>query len=287
MSDAPTSPPTDQDALLDVLQAVMTPLAQLAVAKGLTYSGAEEALKRAYVRAAREAQIEAGHAPHRLVSRISTATGINRREVTRLTETDTGRPVPAPVSLASEVFTRWLSDPNYCEDGQPGCPKALPRQGLAPSFETLARSVTQDVHPRSLLDELVRLGLAQIDSQSDLVSLLQQGFVPKGDWQRMLAFLRDNVSDHLHAAVGNVLADKSAHFEQAVFADQLSHESVELVRDLARQHWKQLLSEAVSLLERRMVVDRESGASANQRVRLGLFTYHEAQAQLSPDKDPS
>ena len=34
MSDAPTSPPTDQDALLDVLQAVMTPLAQLAVAKG-------------------------------------------------------------------------------------------------------------------------------------------------------------------------------------------------------------------------------------------------------------
>ena len=49
----------------------------------------------------------------------------------------------------------------------------------------------------------MRLGLAHIDPQTDGVSLLQQGFVPKGDWQRMLAFLRDNVSDHLHAAVGN------------------------------------------------------------------------------------
>ena len=37
-----------------------------------------------------------------------------------------------------------------------------------------------------------------------------------------------------------MLADRSNHFEQAVFADQLSQESVELVRDLARQHWKQL-----------------------------------------------
>ena len=97
--------------------------------------------------------------------------------------------------------------------------------------------------------------------------------------------LADFHVDHLHAAVGNVLADRSNHFEQAVFADQLSQESVELVRDLARQHWKQLLSEAVVMLEHRMVVDRESGTPANQRVRLGLFTYHEAQP--SPDKDPS
>lgn len=287
MSDPEPSSPTDQDALLDVLQAVMTPLAQLAVAKGLAFSGAEEALKRAYVRAAHDAQVAAGHAPHRLVSRISTATGINRREVTRLTETDTGRPMPAPVSLASEVFTRWLSDPNYCDDGAPGCPKVLPRQGLAPSFETLARSVTQDVHPRSLLDELVRLGMAQIDGHADEVSLLEQGFVPKGDWQRMLAFLRDNVSDHVNAAVTNVLSDKSAHFEQAVFADNLSRESVEMVRQLAREHWKQLLSEAVSLLEQRMTVDRDSGVEALQRVRLGLFTFHEVKAADEQDKDPS
>jgi len=137
-----------------------------------------------------------------------------------------------------------------------------------------------------LLDELVRLGMAHVDLHADTVSLLQQGFVPKGDWQRMLAFLRDNVSDHLNAAVTNVLSDKSPHFEQAVFADNLSRESVEMVRNLARQHWKQLLSEAVSLLEQRIAVDRDSGVDAGQRVRLGLFTYHDAMAD-DKDKDPS
>lgn len=286
MSDQIPDSPSDQDALLDVLQAVMTPLAQLAVSKGLSYAGAEEALKRAYVRAAREAQIEAGHAPHRLVSRISTATGINRREVTRLTESDTGRPMPAPVSHVSELFTRWLSDPNYCEDGQPGHPKVLPRQGLAPSFETLARTVTQDVHPRSLLDELVRLGMAELVEGGDRVQALQHGFVPKGDWQRMLGFLRDNVSDHLQAAVTNVLGDKSTHFEQAVFADGLSPYSVDLVRDLAREHWKRLLSEAVALLEQRIELDKQNPARATERVRLGLFTFH-GPKPAEQDKDAS
>ena len=47
MTDAKPDTPTDQDALLDALQAVMTPLAELAVSKGLMFSGAEEALKRA------------------------------------------------------------------------------------------------------------------------------------------------------------------------------------------------------------------------------------------------
>lgn len=286
MADPTSDSPSDQDALLDVLQAVMSPLAQLAVSKGLSYAGAEEALKRAYVRAAREAQIAAGHAPHRLVSRISTTTGINRREVTRLTEADTGRPPPAPVSHVSALFTRWLSDPNYCEDGQPGVPKRLPRQGLAPSFETLARSVTQDVHPRSLLDELVRLGMAELVADGEQVQALQAGFVPAGDWQRMLGFLRDNVSDHLQAAVSNVLSDKTEHFEQAVFADGLSQQSVMLVRELARDHWKRLLSEAVSLLEQRIELDKQNPARATERVRLGLFTFHGAQpAPL--DKDAS
>ena len=39
-------------------------------------------------------------------------------------------------------------------------PRALPRVGPAPSFESLAQEVTRDVHPRALLEELLRLKLA-------------------------------------------------------------------------------------------------------------------------------
>jgi len=270
-SSSSKSPPSDQDALLAACQAVLVPLADLAVAKGLSFALVEESLKQAFVRSAQEAQVAQGLPAHRLVSRITAATGINRREVTRLTQADTGAPRPAGVSLVSQLFTRWVSDRKLRSKGKP---RVLPRQGPAPSFEALARSVTQDVHPRTLLDELCRLGLASWDADKDVVSLIQDGFTPRGDWQRMVAFLGDNVGDHLHAAVTNVLADEPAHFEQAVFAEGLSAESVEMLRVLARSHWQALVTEAVPMLEQRIEADAQTEGDARQRVRLGLFTFH-------------
>jgi hypothetical protein len=278
MPTSPAKPPSsDQDALLDAVQSILAPLATLAVAKGLTFATVEESLKLAFVRAAQEAQLAQGLPAHRLVSRITAATGINRREVTRLTQTGADAPQPTGASLVSQLFTRWLSDRALRVRGKP---RALPRQGAAPSFEALARSVTQDVHPRTLLDELCRLNLARWDEAADTVSLIVDGFTPHGDLQRMLEFLGSNVGDHLQAAVGNVLADEPAHFEQAVFAQNLSEQSVDEVRNLARRHWKALLADAVPLLEQRMQADAQdpSGAdstSATRRVRLGLFTYQE------------
>lgn len=270
-------PPTDHDALLDAIQSVLAPLADLAVAKGLTFAVVEESLKQAFVRAAQEAQLAQGLPAHRLVSRISAATGINRREVTRLTQSDAGAPQPAAASVVSQLFTRWISDKQLRVKGKP---RALPRQSSdGASFEALARSVTQDVHPRTLLDELCRLHLARWDADTDTVHLLQEAFAPRGDWQRMIAFLGDNVGDHLHAAVDNVLQDEPAHFEQAVFAQGLSEDSVERVRALARKHWKALMAEAVPLLEQRVQSDAEQAAVATHRVRLGLFTYHQDPTQ--------
>jgi len=43
-------------------------------------------------------------------------------------------------------------------------------------FEALAQSITRDVHPRSMLDELVRLGLVQHDEDLDSVSLARSEF---------------------------------------------------------------------------------------------------------------
>ncbi|WP_290871247.1 DUF6502 family protein [Aquabacterium sp.] len=284
MSDTlPSTAPSDQDALLDALQSVLMPLARLAVAKGLTFAATEESLKQAFVRAAQEAQLAQGLPAHRLVSRISTATGINRREVTRLTQADTGAPRPEAASLVSQLFTRWLSDRSLRLKGKP---RSLPRHGEAPSFEALARSVTQDVHPRSLLDELCRLKLARWDEASDTVSLVEDGFTPHGDTQRMLAFLGSNTGDHLQAAVSNVLSDEPVHFEQAVFAEGLSAESVEQLRVLARRHWKTLLAEAVPLLESRIEADATQPETARRRVRMGLFTFHADDAPpSSPDHD--
>lgn len=258
----------EQRALLDALRRVLEPLAQLAVARGVPYAAVDSIVKGAFVAAAHAAH--PGLPEHRRVSRISAATGINRREVTRLTQAPT-TPRAARRSLATEVYTRWLSSLDYRD--KKGKPLALPRQGAEPSFETLAQSVTRDVHPRSLLEELVRLQLAQLDTASDTVAIVRDAFVPRGDLARMLGFLGANVGDHMAAAVANVLADGRQHFEQAIFADELSQQSLEAARGLITAQWQALLGAAAPALEKLIEADRAAGRTQDQRLRIGLYTY--------------
>jgi len=258
-------------SLQEALQTLMQPLAALAVARGMPFGTVEEMLKTAFVDAARMAHPNAS--ANRLVSRISTVTGLNRREVTRLTKTN-GRDVrsrPVRRSPATQVFTRWAAEPSLKTAN--GSPLPLRRQGPAPSFEELARSVNQDVHPRSLLEELCRLGLVRLDGET--VHLVRDRFVPEGDAERLLGLLGSNVGDHFKAAVANVLSDSPPHLEQAVFADELSQTSLDDLRQVMRAQWQELLQATVPLLHRLIEADRKGKRTQDQRVRIGLYVYSE------------
>ena len=267
----------DADAvLLGTLSRLLAPLARFCLAKGATFAQAEEVLKRAFVQEANA--LQPGADGHGMVSRISNATGINRREVTRLTKSDTPeRPTKPPV--ASELFARWTTDPAFRDEN--GAPGALKRQGPSPSFETLAHSITRDVHPRSMLAELVRMGLARHDADSDSVTLCRNDFVPNCDTRQMFEFLGDNVGDHLAAAVANVVGDDRSHLEQAVFADELSAESIEALRPLIAAQWQALRDATVPAITELIEADRLAGSSQNRRVRIGLYTFNEA----TPDSE--
>lgn len=275
-------------ALHAALAQLLEPVARLAVARGLPYAATQELLKQAFVEAASAAH--PGLAAHRKVSRIATTTGINRREVTRLTAPATqragaaGAKRPPARSAASELLVHWRTHSEWC-DAQ-GQPRVLPRLGPAPSFEALAQAITRDVHPRSLLDELCRLGLARIDEAADTVSLLGDAFVPSGDRVRMLGFLADNVGDHLRAAVDNVLATgRPPHLEQALFAEGLTAASLEALRPLLREQWSTLRHALVPALEAR--IEADAGAPGPRaRVRLGLYAYHEVPGAPQPPGDP-
>lgn len=258
----------EQQAVLDALDQVLAPLAQLCIAKGIRIQSVENQLRSAFVKAARDAQTD--QASTRLTSRISATTGLTRREVARL-EQQPGRAPEPRRSPMTELFTHWMSDPALHDaDGKP---LQLPRQGPAPSFEALAQSVTRDLHPRTLLDELCRLQLASHDAASDRVRLLREAFVPQGDWSRMLAFLGDNVGDHFQAAVANVLQDGKQQIEQAIFADELSSESLAQARELMTVQWRTLLAQVAPQLEKMIEADRESGRAQDQSLRIGLFTW--------------
>jgi len=269
---------TEQQALTQAVQAVLAPLAELCVARGLPIQAVEEQIRLVFVNAAQRASEDAGSPPN--TSRISAATGLTRREVSRLlnqpvTE-DTQRPSPT-----IQVFTRWLADPRLRGGLQQ--PRALARQGATDSFEWLAQSVTRDVHPRTLLDELCRLGLATLDPQTDTVSLKADAFVPRQDWSRMVGFLGRNVGDHLSAATANVLGDGHQHFEQAIYADELSEASMAEVRSLVSEAWKQLLETLVPQIEALIDADRQAKRPSHHQIRIGLFTWAKEVLPQTPE----
>jgi len=280
----PGKDPRDDAALTGAIALLLGPLARLAVARGLTFPAIKELLKQEFVRAARDAQPGSGA---RDVSRVATATGLTRREVTRLSAQQPPALADRP-SPATQLFTRWQADRKLRD--RRGKPRVLPRHGPAPSFEALALSITRDVHPRSLLDQLVRLGLAAHDTKTDTVRLLEEAFVPRDDQARMVGFLGQNVGDHLAAGVANVLGDERRHFEQAVFADELSDASIAAAKKLVNSQWRALMAALVPELQDlvqadRAATERDPAYHADRRLRIGLYSYDDAMQR--PDAEES
>ena len=311
----------EQLAVMAAVDSVLAPLAQLCLSKGIRIQAVEERLRVAFVAAARAAQPAepprrltnrttsrttspitnrttspttnrttspitnrttsptTSPTTNRTTSRISAATGLTRREVDRLQSAPTVA-AKAPASPITELFTRWLTEPTL--RGADDKPRPLPRQGPAPSFESLAQSVTQDVHPRTLLGELCRLQLATLDPVTDEVKLLRDAFVPSGDWARMLTYVGDNVGDHFRAAVANVLQGGKQQLEQAIFADDMSAESLAEAEVVMTAQWRRLLTEVAPQLEKMIEKDRLQGRTQDQSMRIGLYTWSSAMPANPP-----
>jgi Family of unknown function (DUF6502) len=263
----PIAPDDADRATLDAALAVLEPLAGLLLSRGLRHARAEELLKAAFVRAGARAFAAEGKLPS--VSTLSVATGLRRREVQRLLDEPAGA-LPPKMSLAAQVRARWTSDPRYLDaEGQP---RRLPRN--APdgqtSFATLAATVSKDVHPRPLLDELVRLGAAEEDGEQ--VLLRGRFNLPGRSWDSLVAIGGANVADHLSAVLVNLLTQPRPLFEQALFADGLTQQSAQRAADLAQQMWQQTAPEVTSKLQ--TLVDLDDKAPDNVwRMRIGLFSY--------------
>lgn len=267
-------PESSTELPLDAALRVMAPLVEWLLQEGVTYPRLANALKQVFLDAA---PVVLGAGSTKVNdSSISTLTGIHRKDVREWRSV--GRPLPQAKTFGPvmEIFARWSNDPAYCDPK--GQPRTLVLGGGPGSFEALAGSVTSDVHPHSLLRELIRLGIAHrrgtdSDVEDDKVRLCTEAFVPKEGAAEMLQLFSDNVADHLAAATHNLRQPGTPMLEQSVFADDLRPESVAAMNALARQIWLRAFHEVVR--DATVLSDQDRGQSgADQRVRIGMYFYH-------------
>lgn len=275
---------------------VLKPLVRLLLRHGVSYPALAAALKPVFLEAAREELTGRGMAV--TDSALTLLSGVHRRDVRRLSSSPSSSPVAGtqersapgsgdaqgvadpdgtlaePLSLAAEVAGRWLTDAAWVDER--GAPRSLPRSGPA-SFDTLVDSVSRDVRPRAVLDEMLRLGVVRV--QDAQVALAEEGFVPRAAFREMAALFQANLHDHLAAGVANL--DGDANFlEQALFVDELTAESVHALHVAARAAWQDALREVLRVARERHEHDA-AHAQAEWRVhraRFGVYFFNEAAA---------
>ncbi|QER39192.1 hypothetical protein F2A31_05535 [Acinetobacter suaedae] len=201
-------------------------------------------------------------------SSISILSGLTRREVNAFRPPDSKQHVCIdmqqflmPVSVPARVVGLWIHQ---------RLPFRIPITGSEESFESLVQQISSEKHPRSILLELKRLGVV-VEINDDVI--LQTGsFTPSPHADESKKLFAESIVDHLAAGIHNITEGDDAFLEQAIFADELTYESVVELKKLCVDQWQTM---AKTVLARTMELCRkdEGKLDASYRFRLGVFQY--------------
>lgn len=248
---------------------LMQPVVQWLLRSGVNYGAFANLLKAVFVNVARQELQRGGSKDTH--SALSVLSGVHRKDVRALAEAGPATTPPQrSISLASQVFTRWLTDARYRDRG--GHPRSLARSGHRTSFESLARDISSDIHPRTVLEELIRLGLVTLEG--DTVVPAARAFVPSRKLDEMTALFAATTADHLAAGVHNLTTEEPRFLEQSIFATGLSKVSVDTLHETAREIWSQAFEKMMN--EGRQCIGADGDVQDPHRMRFGLYYYSES-----------
>lgn len=262
-----------------VIRGLLRPLIRALIAQGVTAPAFYRIVKQVYVEIAEAEFPLDGKRP--TDSRITLLTGVHRRDVRaqRAEVPQDDGALRRKVTALSAVLARWLAGPDTVDAA--GRPLPLPRNAAdGPSFEALARGVSSDIRPRTVLDELRRQGL--VEEAGDRVVLRADAFLGPADLEQRVHFFAANVGDHIAAAVENLLAEEPRFMERAVFYNRLTPGSADEIEALARCLGTEALVEINRLAHRRQKADMEA-PDGTERFRFGVFFYREDEGTGSGD----
>ncbi|CAI3115126.1 hypothetical protein MWMV8_MWMV8_02943 [Acinetobacter calcoaceticus] len=256
----------DTETTLEHVVSIMPPLIHWLIKSGVGYSEFTTALKALFYN---EAIKELENIKQKKTdSAISLLSGLNRRDVRSFCQAYGEYKLvdqfnlQLPISVPARVVGMWINQK---------LPSKIPFYGEENSFESLVRQISSEKHPKSILLELKRLGI--VVEEQDNVVLQNSSFTPDPQADESKQLFTQNISDHLSAGINN-LTQNSNFLEQAIFADELSKESVEKLNQLSVDLWN-LMSKAVISAAIDYCKKDESNSEANKRFRLGVYQYND------------
>ena len=257
-------------ALSAAAQGILRPLVRVLLRNGIPYGAFAEMARRVYAEVAEKEFALPGR--KQTVSRISTLTGLTRKEVTRLQAVETGDRADAErYNRPARVIGGWVRERRYHD--KRGRPAELPMEGEAGSFAALVREFSGDIPPRAMADELARVGAIEILPEGS-VRLLTRAYIPRGDQAEKIGILGTDVADLIRTIDHNLTCPSGeAYFQRRVSYDNIPRERLPaLTSELARkaQSCLESMDRALAAADR----DRSPGVRGSGKVRAGVGIYY-------------
>ncbi len=260
--------------LLRAYQVLLGPLIRILLRQGISYAEFGEIVKAVYVEVAlKDFKVEGRKATR---TRVAVMTGLTRKEVKRvIDEAVKDRYEPkAKYSRLGRVLVGWHTDTDFT--GPYGLPLELQYETGSPSelsFAELVKRHSGDMSPRSILDELIRVGAVK-ETDGGWYRVLRREYIT--DAQGRDTFERTGIIVRNFVNTVDFNMTKSApgkgRFERHVFpADGLRAEDMPKFDAFLRERCQTLLEELDNWLAKMPIPDAKKG---DEVIHTGVGVYH-------------
>jgi len=263
-----------KNTLFEAVSTLLYPLVRLLLRNNVSFATFSELVKRVYVRVAENEFRLPGR--EQTTTRISTITGLTRKQVQALRSEDTSASL---LSLerhnrASRVISAWVREGEFHD--RRGNPASLPFEGNSASFASLAKRFSGDITARTVLEELEHSG-AVTRLKDGRIRLLVNSYIPKTDELEKTRILGTDVRDLISTIDHNITCDPDdTYFQRKVWYDNIPEELALELRD-------KVVSKAQSALEsinRDMSkcdrdITGDTGGTGRKRIVLGIYYLEE------------
>lgn len=263
-------------ALMNAVRKVLRPLVRLLLHYRIVFPQLSEILKSVYVEVANK-DFRLGD-KHQTDTRLSLLTGIHRKDIKRLRNQDgTDNKTPENVDISTRIISKWIAEKQYLDKNKKSLVLPMQAGKNEVSFEKLVQDVCkQDIRPRVVLDEWLRLGVVSIDD--DQLTLNAEAFIPSKGFDEKAFFFGHNIADHVSASTHNLLEEDTPYFERCVYYDGLSADSIKQLEEIIATKGMETLL-AVNELAIQLKAKDIANPTNNERINIGLYAYHETEVK--------
>ncbi len=263
-----------KQALLAAFRVLMGPLVRILLRQGISYAEFSEVAKAVYVEVALKDFKVSGRKATR--TRIAVMTGLTRKEVKRVIDEAVKERFELKTSFnrLGRVLVGWHTDADFT--GPYGMPLELQYETgnpNEPTFSVLVRRHSGDMSPRSILDELVRVGAIR-ETDVGWFRVMRREYIPEAQGTHTFERTGVVVRNFVNTVEFNMtkLAPGKGRFERHVTADDgIRREDLPKFDHYLRERCQVLLEEIDNWLAGLPKPDPKKGDDV---IHTGIGIYH-------------